>query len=79
MIIKIHNAETGEIIERDMTQEELDQAQKDKAKYDQEVAKQLDAENRKIALLEKLGITEDEADLLLTPNKPKIVENGDQL
>jgi hypothetical protein len=77
MIIKIHNAETGEIIERDMTQEELDQAQKDKAKYDQEVAKQLDAENRKIALLEKLGITEDEADLLLTPNKPKIVENGD--
>ena len=63
--IKIVNAETGEEIEREMNAEELAQLEKDKAT----VAAQSAAENAeataKAALLEKLGITADEAKLLL--------------
>ena len=62
----IHNVETGEIIERDMTAEELAQAEIDKANG--ELIKE--AHKRKVAqkeaLLEKLGITEEEAKLLLS-------------
>jgi len=64
-MITIHNAQTGEVIEREMTEEELDQLEKDKA----EAKTKRDAEAKaladKAALLEKLGITEDEARLLL--------------
>ncbi len=65
MIIKIHNAETGEIIEREMNAEELKQWNKDKASWDAELAKTAKAETDKAALLAKLGITADEAKLLL--------------
>jgi hypothetical protein len=64
-IVKIHNVETGEVIEREMNAEELAQHQADvaasQARLEQEAAK----EAEKAALLEKLGITEDEAKLLL--------------
>jgi hypothetical protein len=64
--IKIHSVETGEIIEREMNAEELAQLAKDKA----EAKKQADADttkaNEKSALLAKLGITDDEAKLLLS-------------
>lgn len=63
--IKVHNVETNEIIEREMTIQE-------KAQYEAEceATKKLDAENalkaqQKNVLLEKLGITEEEAKLLL--------------
>lgn len=63
--IKIHDVQTGEIIEREMTQAEITQAAKDAA----ETQKQMEAEALKVvekaALLAKLGITEDEAKLLL--------------
>ena len=65
MTIKIHNAETGEIIEREMNAEELKQWNKDKANADAELAKIAKAETDKAALLVKLGITADEAKLLL--------------
>jgi hypothetical protein len=57
---------TEEIIEREMTQEEISQyeiAQAEIAAKNAEQAKILEA---KSALLEKLGITEDEAKLLLS-------------
>jgi len=61
----IHNAETGEVITRSMTQEETEQYEKlveaDKA---YEIKKANEAA-QKAALLEKLGITEEEAKLLL--------------
>jgi len=66
MLIKVHNAETGEVIEREMTNEELSNF---------EVMKENDLAHEKLksqmvaaraALLEKLGITEDEAKLLLS-------------
>jgi hypothetical protein len=65
MTIKIHNAETDEIIEREMNADELKQWNKDKANWDTELAKTVKAESDKAALLAKLGITADEAKLLL--------------
>ena len=64
-IIKIHDAETGEVIEREMTKTEADQYAKDNA---QAIAKETaiaEAATQKAVLLAKLGITEDEARLLL--------------
>jgi tRNA(Arg) A34 adenosine deaminase TadA len=64
-MIKIVNAETGEVIEREMNADELAQSKADqaeiKAMKDAEKAK----ETAKSALLQRLGITADEAALLL--------------
>jgi len=64
--IKIHNVETGEIIEREMNAEELAQLEADKAKAEAEASAKAVAATAKAALLEKLGITEEEAKLLLS-------------
>jgi hypothetical protein len=64
--IVIHNTETGEIIARDMTAEELAQHQKDLANAAAEQIKKQEKAAAKEALLEKLGITADEAKLLLS-------------
>ena len=65
-MITIHNAETGEIVEREMTKVEADQLAADaalsKAKAQIEAQKAIE----KAALLAKLGITDDEAKLLLS-------------
>ncbi len=67
MVTKIiHNIETGEIIEREMNAEELAQLEADKAKTEAEAQAKAQAEAAKAALLEKLGITEEEAKLLLS-------------
>ncbi len=64
-IIKIVNAETGEELEREMNAAEFKQFEKDKAEFEAKKAEdQLKAE-AKSALLKRLGITEDEAKLLL--------------
>jgi alkylated DNA nucleotide flippase Atl1 len=63
--LKIHNAETGEIVEREMTESEftmwqsVTNAAKKKAEQDSAKAAQ------KAALLDRLGLTEEEAKLLL--------------
>jgi hypothetical protein len=60
-----HNAETGEIIERDMTAEEIKQQEKDVATAQADkVAKEAKAAAKQ-ALLDKLGISVEEARLLL--------------
>ena len=63
-----HNALTNETIERDMTEQELAEYNADmKAIKDQEIADKKAAETKaaaKSALLDKLGITEAEAELL---------------
>lgn len=65
-MIKIHNIETGEVIEREMNAEELAQQAKDKA----EAKARTDAETVKLAekaaLLAKLGISDEEAKLLFS-------------
>lgn len=65
MKIKEVNAITGEETIREYTEEELAQAQKDFQDDKVRVAAKATKEAAKTALLEKLGITEDEAKLLL--------------
>ena len=64
-----HDIATGEIIVRDMTPDELAQQEKDEAKWAKLKADQAKANTAKAtakaALLDKLGITADEAALLL--------------
>lgn len=64
--VKVHNVETGEIIEREMNAEELALLQADQARAAAQAAATAEAETKRQALLAKLGITEDEARLLLT-------------
>jgi hypothetical protein len=64
-IIKNHNIETGEIIEREMNAEELAQYEADEAKRLAALAEAEAKAAQKAALLDRLGITEDEAKLLL--------------
>jgi len=66
--IKIHNAETGEVTERDMTAEELAQWEADKAEAEAQAQAEATKAAQKQALLNRLGITEDEAKLLLGGN-----------
>jgi len=64
--IRIHNLETNEIIDREMNDDEFAQYEADKAA--QAIAK-AEAEARavaKAALLEQLGITEEQTKLLLS-------------
>ncbi len=60
-IIRIHNAETNEVIDREMTDEEYAEFSKVKQPSQEELARIAAKE----ALLIKLGITADEAKLLL--------------
>lgn len=64
--IKIHNVETGEVIEREMNAEELAQWELDKAATAAKAQAEIEAAAAKAALLDKLGITEQEAKLLLS-------------
>ena len=65
-LITIHNVETDEIIEREMTSEEFKIYEiEQQAEADRKAAK-LKAVADKEALLAKLGITADEAKLLLS-------------
>jgi hypothetical protein len=64
--IKIVNAETGEEIERPMTAEELAQWKADKDEMEARQIANLTQANEKAELLAKLGITADEAKLLLS-------------
>ena len=65
-LIKIHNIETGEIVERDMNASELEQLAADKAAYTEAKAAEEAKAADKAALLTRLGISEDEAKLLLS-------------
>ena len=65
-IVRIHNTETNEVIDREMTDEEFAQWEADKSKA---LATQTEANAKaadKAALLNRLGITEAEAQLLLS-------------
>lgn len=66
MKIKEHNVETNEVIERDMNAEELAQLAESQAEAVALAEAKAAKEAAKNALLEKLGITEDEAKLLLS-------------
>ena len=64
-MIRIHNAQTNETIDREMTIAEFKQYELDQAQIAQFQAEAEAKASAKSALLAKLGITEDEAKLLL--------------
>jgi len=65
-MIKIANTETKEVIEREMNEVEFAQYNKDLQNWETQTAQTAQAAIDKAALLAKLGITADEAKLLLS-------------
>jgi hypothetical protein len=65
-IIAIHNTETNEVIEREMNADELKTYKADQAKSNAEKEAEAQKATAKAELLAKLGITQDEASLLLS-------------
>jgi hypothetical protein len=65
-MIRIHNVEIDEIIDREMNAEELAQHKKDLAELVKKENEVSAANTAREALLTKLGITADEAALLLS-------------
>lgn len=66
MIKIVHNIETGEVSEVELTEAEIAFAEQKDLEAKKRFAKELETQSAKAALLEKLGITEDEAKLLLS-------------
>ncbi len=65
-LIKIHNATTGEEIEREMNADELAQWHLDQQNVESQSDSEKALNDAKNELLVKLGITEEEAKLLLS-------------
>ena len=63
--IRIHNVETGEILDREMTDAEFAQFKKDQKTQTKAEAAKAKAEAEKAALLVRLGLTEDELKTIL--------------
>lgn len=66
--IRIHDMATGEVIDREMNDSEFAQYQLDQAEQAKKIAAAEAEAANKAALLAKLGITADEAKLLLGGN-----------
>ena len=64
-MIRIHDVENDEIIDRELNDAEFAQYELDQKNYQAEQAQIAAKVVAKAALLERLGITEDEAKLLL--------------
>lgn len=64
-MVRIHNLETNEVIDREMNDEEFAAYQADKAAQIVAAEAKAKTETAKNALLTRLGITEDEVKLLL--------------
>ena len=64
-MVKIHNAETNEVIEREMNDDEFTQYEADKAAHLAATEAKAKAEADKAALLNRLGLTEDELKTIL--------------
>jgi hypothetical protein len=64
-MIRIHNAETDEVIDREMNDAEFAQYEADKAAALLEKTKAEAKETAKSAILDRIGLTADEAQLLL--------------
>ena len=65
-MIRIHDLSTNEVIDREMTDEEFAEHELEQAKFQELEQEKADKEAAKAALLDKLGITADEAVLLLS-------------
>jgi hypothetical protein len=65
-MVRIHNTETNEIVDREMTDDEFAAYEEQKAIDSALEIERIAKENDKAALLTKLGITAEEAKLLLS-------------
>ena len=65
-MIRIHNTDTDEIIDREMTNTEFAQYEKDQVAFETFKAELQSKATAKAALLERLGITAEEAATLLS-------------
>ena len=63
--VRIHNTETDEVIDREMNDAEFAEYKADKARHEAITAEAEAKAAQKAALLDRLGITEAEAKLLL--------------
>lgn len=64
--IKFHNSQTNEIVEREMSDDEFAQFEAENLKKAEKKAMEETKAVEKAALLSRLGITDDEAKLLLS-------------
>jgi hypothetical protein len=64
--IRIHDLETNEVVDREMTDAEFTKYEADKATENAKANLEATKAAEKAALLAKLGITDDEAKLLLS-------------
>jgi hypothetical protein len=64
--IRIHNTETNEVIDREMNDQEFAAYEADQATQATQAAAETAKAAEKAALLERLGITAEEAKLLLS-------------
>ncbi|CAB4142157.1 hypothetical protein UFOVP443_10 [uncultured Caudovirales phage] len=64
-MITIHNAETGEVVEREMTASEIKQLNEDVAMGKMLQAETQAKEEARKAIFDRLGLTAEEATLLL--------------
>ena len=64
-IHRIVNAETGEVIEKDYTKKELDELKANQVRINAEIAEAEAKATQRQAILDRLGLTADEAKLLL--------------
>jgi hypothetical protein len=65
-MIRIHNVETGEIIDREMTDAEFAQYQTEQTERESKKNASAATNELKIALMQRLGITADEAAILFS-------------
>ncbi len=65
-IIRIHNLETNEVIDREMTSEEFFQWETEKMAEEQKVAEEAARLSAKLAIYAKLGLTEEEINTLIS-------------
>lgn len=61
-----HNIETGEVVEREMTADELAQMEKDQKDVQTQRDNEAAQATEKAALLERLGLTDDEFKTLIS-------------
>jgi hypothetical protein len=64
-MVRIHNVETDEVIDREMNDVEFTQYEAEQVARNEEEAAAIQKAADKAALLEQLGITEEQAKLLL--------------
>jgi hypothetical protein len=67
-MVRIHNIETDEVIDREMTDAEFAQYEADKMETEAKAQAEATKVAQRQALLSRLGITEEEAKLLLGGN-----------